>query len=95
VSDVVLAKSGSLAWSGENLYRYTPVPGGGPEYGVPVPVHVDTPPAPPVRKHILECSTTGEAVLAGGEGIDLKSLKLRGQNLSWVDAGEDRTAQLP
>lgn len=43
---------------------------------------------------IVACDSTGEHVLDSGQGIDLHSLALHGSMLTWIDAGETRSAVL-
>jgi hypothetical protein len=43
---------------------------------------------------VIACESTGARILDSGEGVDFRSLRLRGSRLTWTDSGVTRSAVL-
>jgi hypothetical protein len=92
VAKVVLSPSGTLAWSGYGVIREYEVPASGVQY---------FPPSTPyfqrleIGKEVVRCSADSREVLDSGEKLNLASITLRGSKLTWTNAGQPKTSQLP
>jgi hypothetical protein len=96
VTDLALQRDGYVAWVGVRRVA-NPPPSGGPQN---FPPGTTAPPEPSFipysrQKQVVDCDKSGEVILDSGVQINLHTLVLDGQTLTWIKAGQKRSSRIP